>query len=394
MRILSGHLKTILLLNIVLNFQLIHSSFGQVKHVWLTHKSSTPNKIVINWQTVRPGNSVVFYGIDDSNKRKKKIDGSTTIHHVEIELAQKDVVYHYSVMTGDQKSADATFKAYPKNILRVAVIADLAGRTDLSKIVDENVHLLLSCGDHVAWKLSDFCEELPAGETVIECDKAFGDLIDSYPEIFQSIPFMPAIGNHDRQIRDRKNSEKLPAYDTSALAFRHFFELPDKEWVWSFDIPDFRVRFITVDSGHMGDSTDTILKACHSVNPLAEQGVWFDDVMTKSGEKDFVITLQNGQNSFLTRMKKWEDMLNKGTITISGSGYYAERFKSDTHIFYNTSVAGPGNVPPLVDNDIHLVKSIRSYMILTFNRVERTMIVELKELESGHIIDYQIFKAN
>ena len=173
------------LLVFILNLMLSLTAWGQVKRVWLTHKSSRPDKIVINWQTVLPGNSVVLYGRSDSYEWKKKVDGHTTMHHVEIELKQKDIVYHYSVETGDQKSSDASFKAYPKDNLRVAVIANMAGRTNLSKISNEDVHLLLSCGHHVAWKLSDYCEELPAGEVVMECDEAFGNLIDAYPEIFK-----------------------------------------------------------------------------------------------------------------------------------------------------------------------------------------------------------------
>src|SRR5438045_1706993 len=33
-------------------------AFGQIERVWLTHKTNDPSKLVVNWQTAKPGNSV------------------------------------------------------------------------------------------------------------------------------------------------------------------------------------------------------------------------------------------------------------------------------------------------------------------------------------------------
>lgn len=52
------------------------------------------------------------------------IDGNRSLHHVEIPLAKRDALHHYSVKTGDQTSTDATFKSCPSEVLRVAVAAD------------------------------------------------------------------------------------------------------------------------------------------------------------------------------------------------------------------------------------------------------------------------------
>jgi hypothetical protein len=40
---------------------------------------------------------------------------------------------------GDQRSQDATFKGYPTDVLRVAVVADWQGKPNLSAIVKDDI---------------------------------------------------------------------------------------------------------------------------------------------------------------------------------------------------------------------------------------------------------------
>src|SRR3712207_8631970 len=35
---------------------------ARIERVWLTHRTSTPDKIVVNWESTAPGNSAVRYG--------------------------------------------------------------------------------------------------------------------------------------------------------------------------------------------------------------------------------------------------------------------------------------------------------------------------------------------
>ena len=53
------------------------------------------------------------------------------------------------MQTGNQSSENATFKAYPKDELRVAVAADWQGLPDLNAIMKDDVHLLLTAGDNI-----------------------------------------------------------------------------------------------------------------------------------------------------------------------------------------------------------------------------------------------------
>ena len=37
---------------------------AEITRVWLTHRTTDPSKIVVNWETAAPGNSVVRYGLN------------------------------------------------------------------------------------------------------------------------------------------------------------------------------------------------------------------------------------------------------------------------------------------------------------------------------------------
>src|SRR5690606_5196652 len=101
---------------------------GDIDRIWLTHKTNDPSKIVMNWTSDEPGDSVVRFGLSPEYGETVRVDESTTLHHVEIPLKHRDAVYYYSVSSGDQQSANATLKAYPSDVLRVAVVANWQGR--------------------------------------------------------------------------------------------------------------------------------------------------------------------------------------------------------------------------------------------------------------------------
>ena len=217
-----------------------------IDQIWLGHRSHDPGKLVVNWISKEPGESIVRFGRTDEYGQEVRIANDTTLHHVEIPLVETGGVYHYSVHTGNQSSKGFTFKAYPEDVLRVAVVADWQGLPDLSAIKKDDVHLLVTAGDNIK-NIHQLCG---AGKKA--CVKPYLQLIERYPELFRSVPFMPVLGNHDKQIRPRGNKPpSQPVYDIEATAFRQFFELPGDEWKWHFDIPGFDIRFAR-SASHLG----------------------------------------------------------------------------------------------------------------------------------------------
>ncbi|QDS96498.1 hypothetical protein FF011L_53100 [Roseimaritima multifibrata] len=355
---------------------------AEITRVWLTHQTNDPSKIVVNWMTDEPGDSVVRFGLTTNYSETVRIDEATLLHHVEIPLKHRDTTYHYSVSTGDQASKDAAFKSYPSDVLRVAVVADWQGKPDLSAIVKEDVHLLLTAGDNIA-RIWQMC-----GEGQKDCVKPYAALIDAYPELFRTTPFMPALGNHDREIRPRGSKPPAePVYDVDATAFRRFFQLPDDEWKWHFDVPEFDLRFVALDFNHISDFGST-WQTCHAFDENSEQFRWYKKVMTPPAR--FVVTLYNERNASVRNQaqKQWHDLFRKGTCCITGFGYFAERAEVDGFSYYNTSLSGKGNQYP--DPQSTFLAGEDSYLLLTVKR-GGNMTVEMKSL-TNTILDRQVYE--
>lgn len=358
------------------------ASAGEITRIWLTHKTNDPNKIVVNWMTDEPGDSVVRFGLTPEYGETVRMDEARTLHHVEIPLKHRDTVYHYSVSTGDQRSADATFKAYPTDVLRAAVVADWQGKPDLSAIVKDDVHLLLTAGDNIAsiWQT--------CGEDQKECVKPYAALIDAYPKLFRSTPFMPVLGNHDREIRPRGYKPPAePVYDVKATAYRRFFELPGDEWKWHFNVPEFDLRFVALDFSHISDF-GTTWQTCQAFDENSEQFLWYKKLMEKPS--GFVVTLYNERNASIRNQagKQWHDLFRRGTCCITGFGYYAERAEVDGFTYYNTSLNGRGN--QYADPHSKFLAGEDSYILLTVKH-NGPMTVEIKSL-NGMVMDRQNFE--
>lgn len=359
------------------------SSAAEITRTWLTHKSNDPSKIVVNWMTDEPGDSVVRFGRTADYGQEVRIDESTTLHHVEIPLKHRDAVYHYFVKTGDQQSADATFKTHPTDVLRVAVVADWQGKPDLSAIVKDDVHLLLTAGDNIA-RLWDKC-----GEGKKDCIAPYAALIDAYPALFRSAPFMPVLGNHDREIRPRGSKPPAePVYDVDATAFRRFFELPGDEWKWRFEAPDFDLRLVALDFNHISDF-GTTWQTCHPFDENSEQFRWYKKLTEKP--PGFVVTLYNERNASVRNQagKQWHELFRQGTCCVTGYGYFAERAEVDGIHYYNTSLSGKG--AKYSDPESKFIASEDSYVLLTVER-GKNMTVEIKSLK-GHVLDRQEFES-
>ncbi len=354
-----------------------------ITKIWLSHRTHDPSRIVINWLSDEPGDSVVQFGLTSEYGQTVRVKGNNHLHHVEIPLEAKDAVYHYQVSTGEQRSAGATFKAYPTKVLRVAVAADWQSKPDLSSIIRDDPHVLMTGGDQIESLFRD------CGQGRLDCIEPYAALIGTYPELFRSVPFMPVLGNHDRQIRPRgKTPPPEQVYDVEATAFRRFFELPGDEWKWHFDVPDFEVRFIGLDFNHISDF-GTSWQTCHAFGEDSEQLRWYEKLM--ENPSPFVVTLYNERNASIRNQARgrWHELFRRGTACITGFGYYAERAVVDGFPYYNTSLSGRGDRYP--DPQSAFLASEDSYILLTFDREAGTMTAQIKSL-NGEVLDQQIYR--
>lgn len=349
-----------------------------VERVWLTHATNDPSRIVINWETETPGDSVVEYGTGESLGSRVAKPENVTLHHVEIPLEQKDVIYHYRVRSGADASPRLSFKGYPGRELRLAVVGDwgFAMKKDLSALKQDDPHLLLTVGDNVP----DLHGQGRKGT------KAFSQLIAAHSELFSRLPFMPILGNHDREITPR--GPKPPAhavYDVEATAFREFFQLPGEEWRWHFDLADFDLRLIALDLNHIKDF-GTTWQTCHAWQPGTPQFQGYADLMAAS-RQGFVLTLMNEKQTQLQGLAKgaWHEHFRKGSALITGFGYFADRALLAGGLpYFNTCLKGDGDLYKDPQSQFHARED--NYLLITCRAGSPTLRVQFKNLR-GEVLD-------
>ena len=352
---------------------------GTIERIWLTHAGNDPSKIVINWETETPGDSVVEFGTTRELGQLASSKEEVKLHHVEIPLETRDTRYSYRVRSGDEASEVASFKGYPTGELRIAIVGDWGGffkREDVAAIIEDDVHLIITAGDNVS-------NLYQSGK---EGTKAYSALIDSHRELFRSTPLMPVLGNHDRQLTPRgPMPPDHPVYDVEATAYREFFALPDDEWKWHFDVSGFDLRFIALDLNHISDFGNT-WQTCHAWQPGSEQFEWYAETMAAS-TNGFVFTLMNEKQTQVNGLSKgaWHEHFSKGSALVTGFGYFADRAVLTGGLsYFNTCFKGNGT--PYLDpkSQFHSMES--NYLLLSLTAGAPTMTVEFKNLQ-GRVLD-------
>jgi hypothetical protein len=349
---------------------------AKIERVWITHNTSDAKSVVISWDTDRPGDSAVHFGSTKDYGHTVRGEANVTRHRVEVPLDGLTDACHYRVTTNGESIA-GSFPLPTGPTLRVAVVADWLSRPKLDAVVKDAPHILMTAGDNIP-SLHQLC-----GVGVADCTKPYEKLIDTYPELFRSVVFMPALGNHDREVRPRGPRPPAEAvYDVDAAAFRAMFPLPGERWKWTLDLARFDVRFVALDINHLSDM-NTTWQTCHPVDAASEQYKWYEKLMTGRNPR-FVVTIYNEKNSTVRGLEKgaWGKLIQRGTVAITGFGYFAEKAVVDGFPYYNTSLSGNGDRYP--DAKSVLLKSVDSYVLLTLDG--KTMRVELKSLV-GKVLD-------
>lgn len=359
-------------------FAALPVSAAPIERIWLSHEDPTPATLTINWETGEPSPSVVSYGSGPELGSKTEAGGLATRHHVRVPFEPGSGELHYRVGEGDSASAVHRVRRYPLDLLRIAVVADwgFAKDPDLSALLRDEPHLLLSGGDNVP----DLHGQGREGTA------AFAALIDAHPDLFRRLPFLPILGNHDREIRPRGSEPPTePVYDIEATAYRDFFALPGDEWKWSFGIPAFDLALVALDLNHISDF-GTTWQTCHAWQEDSEQFRWYEAAMKESGA-GFVVTLMNERQTMLAGLAKgaWQREFRKGNALITGFGYFQERAELEGGLpVFNTALKGTGSL--YLDPRTRFHAAEDGYLLLTLRAGLPVMRVEIKNLK-GAVLD-------
>lgn len=354
-----------------------------IERIWLTHALNDPARITVNWETERPTPSLVAYGTDRGLGREVGSTDLVTLHHVEIALDPEAPRHFYRILSGSDASTIHSFKGYTDETIRVGLFADrgYARDRDLSILVREDLHLLLTAGDNVA----------SLHEEGLEGTKAFGALVDSQRDLFQTTPFMPVLGNHDREIAPRGPRPPQEAvYDVGAAAYRSFFPLPGEGWKWRLDLPSHGVGFLALDASHVRD-VGTTWQTNHPVTGGSEQHRWYAAEVART-TPPFLITVNNERNATMRELDggAWRALFHQSSAVVTGFGYFGERAEVEGFPYFNTCLKGDGDL--YRDPASAFVTREDNYLLFTITKHAPTMLVEIKNLR-GESLDRREIKA-
>lgn len=353
------------------------ASSTQIKRVWLTYRGADPSKIVLNWESPTPSIGKVLFGPSNGDVREIQEGGKETLlHHVEVDVSKKDTVYQYDI-PGPGGRQTGHFKSCPSTVFRAVVVGDLhANITALAAaILKDDPHLILTAGDNVP----------SLHEPGREGTQIFGALIDSAPGLFRTIPFLPILGNHDKEAHPRgPKPPPEPVYDIGAKAFHDFFPTPGNGWCWTFDLPDFDARFVALDLQHISDF-GTTWQTCHAFAAGSDQFEWYRRIMADS-HPGFVFTIDNERNSSMRAQAQgqWGKMFRSGSALITGFGTFNERAEWDGFPCFNTHAHGHGTI--YKDPNSAFLTEEGAYLLLTFRKGEPKMTVQIKN-QKGDVLD-------
>lgn len=308
--------------------------------IWLTHSSNDADALTVNWICDYSGDSSVSFGTDKNNLREFKAESSGNLHRARVPIPKRDCSYFYKVNAGGKSSELCSFKGYPSKggEFRAAVVGNLFGAGKLlEKVVQySNPHVIFTCGDNVACL---YAKDRPYAPGDIG---AYRKMAEQGQGVLRSTIFMPILGNHDKEMTPRckkRPPKENPVYDVEAKSYCKFFALPGETWVWQFALPDFGLRVFALDANHIQDM-GTGWQSCREIGEDSEQFGWYRKSLSAAGEK-FLVTLYNESNPAMRRTDKgiWEREFAKGSLCVSGFGYYMEFAKTESGTPYiNTSL--------------------------------------------------------
>ena len=354
--------------------------------VWLTCNRPVLDHITVNWVTPEPADSQVELRWPDGTLRRVRVAGKRTLHQVSVPLGVPAAgTYRYRVRSAARQSPWYAFQGLGQQQLRAAVVANWHRHVRLDALLQDKPHLLLTAGDNVP-NLYSLC-----GEGKRRCIKPYLKLVRAYPELFRSVIFLPALGNHDKQIRPRgKRFPPQAVYDVEAEAFCRFVQLPDRELWWHVEVPQFEVRFVALDLHHTSDQ-GTTWQSASAFGRESAQFRWYRKLMEGPGPR-YTVTLYNERHATVRSLARgaWTPLLKKNTLCISGFGHFAERAHWQGVAWYNTSLRGTGDRYP--DPHSQFLAGEDNYLLLVLNRTRHPvrLQVQVKNLQ-GKVLEELFF---
>ncbi|MHA1865701.1 MAG: metallophosphoesterase [Candidatus Heimdallarchaeaceae archaeon] len=286
------------------------------RNVHLSWKNNTSSTIVISWRTNVIAPSIVEYG--KTSDYKNKVNGTEGIyHHVELTNLEPDTVYHYRIYNGIKEhewTKDFTFKTGNNgDYARFVAWGDSRSLRDDRRKVIETVYYMQS-------DFSVFTGDLV--ESGKERCQWYDWFADFYPLISNN-PFMPILGNHEKNHSNYYN----------------MFELPEKEEYYSFDYGSVHFSALHTCAPYYGGTFDEQVTWLENDLSQVEEGKWKVVLMHRppfsSGSRYHNGEYQDVNETFVPIFEKYNV-----DLVFTGHEHFYERLEKNNITYVITGGAG------------------------------------------------------
>lgn len=328
------------------------------------------DRITVMWETLRPDESRVEYGLTENYEMFQTDPGLVRIHEVTLTSLEPETKYYYRVSCGAQ-TIDRTFVTgvHEETPFAVAIYGDSFKHPDKHReiakgIAAEKPNFILHTGDLVG-----------GGYRLATWDRQFfWPLFD----VIDHIPLFSALGNHENS---RKN-------------YFSFFSLPHNEAYYSFDY---------------GNSHFTVLDSNIEYKQGSEQYEWLEeDLRTADKLWKFVVfhhpPYSSGRHkSSLQIRDAWTPLFNKYKVDMVFTGHdhlyertypIAAALSEDKHPITYVVTGGGGASLYKIEKRIWTAEGTSIYHFCVVEIDGESLVLTAKSID-GRVIDkFMLQKSN
>ncbi len=301
------------------------------------------NSIYISWKTDTFETTSLLFGADTLDFDTINLGISDTLHHVKISGLSPSTFYYYKI--GDKIYG---FKTPPDTGFSFSFLSygDSRSRFSLHKklvenFIKEDFDFVLHTGDLVS-----------SGSNILEWDSLFS-IIDTFSS---SIPFMPAIGNHE----------------SPYTQYISIFALPDTEWFYRFKYLNSLFISLNSEDPNLSDTLSSQYLFLKEVLSSAIQDLSIDWIFVYFHRPPYSASSSHGCD--MTIRKVWCPLFaNKVDIVFNGHNHIYMRTKKINGVVYITTGGGGAPLHTPADSPWTAVSSKNyHYLVLKIENLKLT----------------------
>ncbi|HIA94168.1 MAG TPA: metallophosphoesterase family protein [Candidatus Marinimicrobia bacterium] len=361
---------TLTLLNFIFPLMMVAQSSSDVA-IGPYIQNVTDNSAVVCWAT----KSHQSFTIENTNQKRSLPQYEN--HEMILSNLKPNTQYTYHIGGHGLSEEMGQFTTFPDEIepFQFAILGDTRSRHDVhskhvDRIIQKNPLFVLNTGDMVGNGLN-----IHHWETFFDVTK----------NLMRSIPYFPALGNHEKDSK----------------YYFDFFNLPGNERYYSFSVGD--ALFISLDLEGIEYQTPEYLKKenreffweNHEIAYFKKQKEWLEHTLTLHDDAGFIfvyfhkplISVKKSRvNGAKMRRKFWGNIFERHGVQVVFSGHdhhYHHAMSGGTH--YITTAGGGAKLYDIDARQPETVKAIKTEHFIMADVRKKTTILNVIDINGNKI---------